>query len=149
MVTAKSILAKKGSEIYSISPDKTVYDALKILADKEVGAVLVLDADKLLGIFSERDYARKLILKGFLSKESCVRDVMTRDLVVVEPGTDIFYCMKLMTEKKVRHLPVIDNNKLIGIISIGDVVNAVINSQEAAIKNLEGYISGGGYGYSG
>lgn len=147
MVTVKNILDKKGYDTYSVKPDQTVYDALKVLADKEIGAVLVSDGDKLLGIFSERDYARKLILKGFFSKESSVRDVMTKELVFVNYNADIFECMSIMNEKKVRHLPVLENNKLVGIISIGDVVNAIISSQNSAIKDLEGYIVGGGYGY--
>jgi CBS domain-containing protein len=147
MVTVKSILDIKGYEVYSVKPDQTVYDALKVLADKEIGAVLVKEGDKLIGIFSERDYARKLILKGFFSKESSVRDVMTKDLIFVHYDADIFECMAIMTEKKIRHLPVLENNKLIGLVSIGDVVNGIINSQQSAIKDLEGYIAGGGYGH--
>jgi CBS domain-containing protein len=149
MISVKSILENKGCSIFSIQPDQTVYDALKILADKDIGAVLVKDGEKLVGIFSERDYARKLILKGFFSKESMVRDVMTKELFVVSPDTDVFECMEMMTEKHIRHLPVIENNKLIGLVSIGDIVNAIMHSQESMIKNLEGYISGGGYGFTG
>jgi CBS domain-containing protein len=148
MVTVKDILDKKGNEVFSISPDKTVFEALKILADKDIGALLVMQGEQAIGIFSERDYARKLILKGVLSKESKVGDVMSKDLVVVSPETDIFKCMQIMTEKKFRHLPIVDNTKLIGIVSIGDIVNAIIHSQEVVINDLEGYIKGGGYGYS-
>jgi len=149
MISVKSILAKKGCEVFSITPEQTVYDALKILAEKDIGAVMVMEGNKLLGIFSERDYARKLILKGFFSKESNVRDVMTKELIIVAPDTDVFECMELMTEKHIRHLPVLENNKLIGLVSIGDIVNAIIHSQRSEIKNLEGYISGGGYGFTG
>jgi CBS domain-containing protein len=148
MVIVKNILDKKGNKVFSVSPDQTVYEALKILADNEIGAVLVMKDDKMLGIFSERDYARKLILKGFFSKESKVSDVMTKALVVVAPKTDIFVCMGIMTEKRFRHLPVVDNGKLVGVISIGDIVNAIIHTQEDLIKNLGNYISGGGYGHT-
>jgi CBS domain-containing protein len=148
MVTVRNILDKKGYDFFSISPDKTVFEALKILADKDIGALLVMQGDQLLGIFSERDYARKLILKGVFSKESKVGDVMTKDLVVASPETDIFKCMQIMTEHKFRHLPIVDNTKLIGIVSIGDIVNAIIHSQEAVINDLESYIKGGGYGHS-
>lgn len=148
MVTVKNILDKKGNKVFSISPDKTVFEALKMLADKDIGAVLVTQDDQMLGIFSERDYARKLILKGFFSKDSKVSDVMTKALTVVDPKTDIFICMEIMTKKRFRHLPVVENGKLVGMVSIGDIVNAIINSQEDVIKSLESYISGGGYGHS-
>lgn len=143
MMTVKNILERKGYEIFSVKPDQTVYDALKVLSEKDIGAVLVMENDKLAGIFTERDYARKIILKGFFSKESNVREIMTKDLFVVSPDTDIFECMQLMTDKHIRHLPVIENNKVIGIVSIGDIVNAVINSQSTIIKDLESYIAGG------
>jgi len=146
MITVKNILDKKGNEIFSISPDKTVFEALKILADKDIGALMVMQDDQLLGIFSERDYARKLILKGFFSKDTKVADVMSKELVVISPETEIFKCMQLMTEKKIRHLPIVDNTKVIGIVSIGDIVNTIIHSQEVVINDLEGYIKGGGYG---
>ena len=147
MTTVNDILKKKGYKIFSINPEQTVFDALKILAEKDIGALPVMENDKLTGIFSERDYARKLILKGYFSKETKVGNIMTKDLIVVSPDTDIFKCMSLMTEKKFRHLPVIENNKLIGIVSIGDIVNTIIHSQKEIIKDLENYISGSGYGY--
>ena len=142
MINVNSILEKKGKLIYSVKPDQTVYQALEMLSSKEVGAVLVMDGDQLLGIFSERDYARKLVLKGVLSKEALVSEMMTKDLTVVSPGTDIFQCMSLMTEKRIRHLPVIENEKVVGVVTIGDIVNTIINSQSEIIKNLESYIHG-------
>jgi len=149
MVTVKNILEKKGNKVFSIKPDQTVFEALTVMAEKNIGAVLVMEGENLLGIFSERDYARKLILKGFFSKESVVRNVMTKDLYVVSPDTDIFKCMAMMTEKRIRHIPVVENKKLKGIVTIGDIVNAIICSQEEIIKNLGNYITGGGYGHSG
>jgi CBS domain-containing protein len=147
MKTVKNILDDKGSNTWHISKEATVFDALKVMADKDIGAVLVMDNDKPVGIFSERDYARKLILKGFFSKESVVEDFMTKNVVSVTPDTDIMECMILMTEKKIRHLPVIDDGQLSGVISIGDVVNAIIRSKESTINELESYI-GGHYGAS-
>ena len=146
MLTVKTILKKKGNRVYSIKPEQTVYEALITLAEKEVGALLVMEGENILGIFSERDYARKLVLKAFFSKEVLVKDVMTQDLIVESPDANIFQCMSLMTEKRIRHLPIIDEDKLIGIISIGDLVNTIIHSQKETIKTLESYIQGGGYG---
>lgn len=142
METVNHILEHKGSQIWNISPDATVYDALKIMANKDIGALLVMDAWKLLGIFSERDYARKLVLKGKSSKESKVQDFMTKVRVTVNPDTDIVQCMALMTEQKVRHLPVMSDNEVVGVISIGDVVNSIIKEQDYTIKNLKDYITG-------
>ena len=143
MIYINSILKNKGRAIYSVKPGQTVYEALEMLAEKGIGAVLVMDDNKLAGIFSERDYARKLILKGIYSKDALVRDMMSKDVIVVAPDSDIFHCMTLMTEKRIRHLPVVENDKVIGVVSIGDIVNAVINSQSEAIKSLESYIHGG------
>ncbi|NLI24682.1 MAG: CBS domain-containing protein [Bacteroidales bacterium] len=146
MITVKQLLDRKGHEVYSIQPGDTVYSALEKMADKDVGALMVLDGNKLVGIFSERDYARKLILHGKSSKESKVQDFMSTSLYTVNPSDSIYHCMALMTDKRVRHLPVLDQNEIVGMISIGDVVNAIISEQKAIIKDLEDYITGSGYG---
>lgn len=146
MITVKQVLDRKGHEIYSVQPGDTVYTALEKMADKDVGALLVMDGSKLVGIFSERDYARKLILHGKSSKESKVQDFMSTTLYTVQPSDSIYHCMALMTDKRVRHLPVLDNNEIAGLISIGDVVNSIISEQKAIIKDLEDYITGSGYG---
>lgn len=145
MLTVNKIIAKKGSEIYSIHPNQTVYEALTVLAQKEIGALLVIDGEEICGIFSERDYARKLILKGIFSKEALVKDVMTKDLITISVDANIFECMSLMSDHKIRHLPVLKDDKLVGMISIGDVVNLVIHSQKETIESLESYIKGGSY----
>jgi len=142
MLTVSKIIEQKGTAIYSVHPDSTVFEALQVLADKEIGALLVIENDKMVGIFSERDYARKIILKGFASRESLVRNCMTSNVISVSMKDDISECMSLMTKKKIRHLPVMEEGKLIGIITIGDVVNGVINSQRDSIESLEAYITG-------
>ena len=148
MGTVKRILEIKGTQCWKINPDATVYDALVVLNEKQIGSVLVVDEnDKLVGIFTERDYARKLILKGHFSKESKVKEFMSTNLKVVNPETSIIDCMELMTDKHIRHLPVIKDEKLIGIISIGDIVNKIIQSQNNTIEDLKNYISGAGYGH--
>ena len=146
MTTVKSLLENKGYDFWNVSPDATVYEALQKMAEKEIGAVLVIKDEKLLGIFSERDYARKLVLKNYSSKESIVKNFMTTNVFCVKPDTEIIECMHLMTEKHIRHLPVVENEKIIGIITIGDVVNEIINGQNSIIKDLESYIYSGGYG---
>lgn len=143
MTTISQILQVKGSDVWSVTPDTTVYDALKLMADKNLGAVVVLEGEVLVGIFSERDYARKVILKGKASRETLVKEIMSADVITLRPEQSIEECMALMTHKRIRHLPVIDNNKLIGVISIGDVVKAIISDQEYTIKQLENYITGG------
>ncbi|MFA6596711.1 MAG: CBS domain-containing protein [Ignavibacteriaceae bacterium] len=142
MKTVQQILSKKGNEIFSITPDSTMYDALKLMADKDVGALLVLADDKVLGIVSERDYARKIILKGKLSRETSVSEIMTAKVVSVTPTTHVDNCMEIMIEKHIRHLPVEENGKLVGLISIGDVVKAVIDEEEFVIEQLTSYIKG-------
>ncbi|QHS63924.1 CBS domain-containing protein [Chitinophaga agri] len=127
--------------IYTICITCTVYEALEVLEEKNLGALVVVDeSGKLIGIFTERDYARKVVLKGRSSKETHVSDIMTDDPVFVSPDTEIEYCMQLMTNKFIRHLPVIENNELTGIISIGDIVKHVINSKDFIIQHLEHYI---------
>jgi len=135
-------LEKKGHDVWWVAPETTVFDALQLMANKKVGALLVLEEDSLVGVFSERDYARKVILKGKSSKDTPVRDIMSTKIVCVAPNQSTEECMSLMTEKRVRHLPVMDGENLIGIISIGDVVKAVIADREDVIEQLEHYITG-------
>ncbi|HVS26717.1 MAG TPA: CBS domain-containing protein [Burkholderiales bacterium] len=142
MKTVKQILQSKTHGILSISPDATVYDALKLMAEKEVGALLVMEADKLVGIISERDYARKVILHGKSSKEIHVSDIMTSKIVYVNTTQTVDECMALMTDKRVRHLPVYEGDRLIGVVSIGDLVKEAISEREYIIKQLESYIMG-------
>ena len=142
MTFVSHILQIKGHEVWWVSPDTSVYDALKLMADKNVGALVVLEGDKLVGVFSERDYARKVILKGKSSKETPVKEIMSSDVVTIRHEQSVEECMALMTNKRIRHLPVLEGNKLIGVISIGDVVKAIISEQEFTIKQLENYITG-------
>lgn len=141
MDTVKKLLQVKGNVIYSISAESSVYEALEQLEDKNLGSLVVLEDDgKLDGIFTERDYARKVILKGRSSRETTVRDIMTEDPIFVTPDTKIDECMQLMTFKHIRHLPVMDNGKVIGLISIGDLVRYIIEEKDYIIKNLEHFI---------
>lgn len=141
MEFVSQFLEKKGHDVWWVAPETTVFDALQLMANKKVGALLVLEEDSLVGVFSERDYARKVILKGKSSKDTPVRDIMSTKIVCVTPNQSTEECMSLMTEKRVRHLPVMDGEKLIGIISIGDVVKAVIADREDVIEQLEHYIT--------
>ncbi|MGE5648407.1 MAG: CBS domain-containing protein [Acidobacteriota bacterium] len=138
----RSILAGKGTTIWDVAPDATVYEALARLAEKDIGALLVLEGDRLIGIFSERDYARKVILMGRSSREMQVHEVMTAPVVTVTPHHTVEQCMKLMTENRVRHLPVMDGPRLAGIVSIGDLVNSIISEQAETIQHLNNYITG-------
>jgi CBS domain-containing protein len=138
-----AILNQKGGEIFAVSPDATVFDAISLLAEKNVGALLVMDGDKLVGMVSERDYTRKVVLRGKRSRETKVTEIMSTDLKVVHPREAVGDCLRLMTDKRIRHLPVLEGDKVIGVISIGDLVKWVINCQSAAIAHLENYISGG------
>lgn len=148
MTTVKQILDHKGYEFFSISPEATVFEALQLMADKNIGALMVLDSEgKLIGMFTERDYARKIVLHGHSSKEAKLLDYMSTDLYTVKPDTTVLVCMAIMSEQKVRHVPVLDHNKIIGIISIGDVVNTIIEDQKATILDLEKYITASGYGH--
>jgi len=142
MKTVTQLLRAKGHEILSVSPEVPVFEALQMMADKNVGALLVVDGGRLVGIFSERDYARKVILKGKTSKETPVREIMSSHVLYVRPQQTIEECMALMTDKRVRHLPVFDDEKLVGVISIGDVVKAIIAEQEFVIEQLQNYITG-------
>lgn len=142
MKLVKHILEKKGNEIYSVSPDDTMYDALALMAEKGIGALLVLNEGKLVGIVSERDYARKVILKGKTSKETKVSEIMTDTVICVSPDSAVEECMAVMIEKKIRHIPVEEDNKLVGLISIGDVVKAIIAEKRYEIDQLISYIQG-------
>ena len=144
MQTVRQILKGKGSEVYFVPPTSTVQNALELMADKEIGAVLVMEADKIKGIFSERDYARRGILMG-CSADSPVEKLMTCALVYIGADQTLEDCMAMMTDKHIRHLPVVEQGKLMGIISIGDVVKAMISDQERKIKKMEDYIEGRGY----
>jgi len=140
--SVKQILSEKGNEVWSTSPATTVFDALKFMSDKSVGALVVLDDLRVVGVFSERDYDRKVILKGKSSKDLPVSEIMTRRVICVKPENTTEECMALMTSKHIRHLPVVEDDELVGIISIGDVVKAIISQQEFVIEQLENYITG-------
>jgi len=141
MKTVREMLLNKGSVIYSIVPDRKIFEALQLMAEKEVGALLVLDGESLVGIISERDYARKVALEGKSSRECLVGEIMSSNVIYVEVDTTTDECMALMINKKVRHLPVYDKGKLVGVISIGDVVNAIIDEKEFEIDQLVRYIT--------
>lgn len=142
MYTAKNILDEKGYDVHTIGPEATVYDALKKMAGQNIGALLVVKDDEIVGVFSERDYARKIILHGKSSKDALVGDLLSERVFYVRPDTPITDCMQLMTDHRVRHLPVLENKKIAGIISIGDVVNKTIKDRENTIQQLEDYILG-------
>ena len=142
MGVIQNVLQAKGNTVFSISPFATVYSALEIMVEKNVSALVVIDNDKLIGIFTERDYARKLILKGRFSKETPIGDIMTETLITVTPDSTIDNCLQLMTNKFIRHLPVIENGKLVGLVSIGDLVKFKIEEQKFIIENMQQYITG-------
>ncbi len=142
MNTIRHILQIKGTDIWTISPDATVYDALRLMEAKDVGALLVMENDSLAGILSERDYARKVILQNKSSRETKVRDIMTSHVYTIHPDQTVNECMELMTSRHVRHLPVIENDRLLGVISIGDVIKDIIYQQRQTIKDLEGRMIG-------
>ncbi len=142
MKTVAQLLRAKGHEVLSVSPETTVFAALELMAEKNVGALIVLEGDRVVGIFSERDYARKVILKGKSSRETPVREIMSPRVLYVRPEQTIEECMALMTNKRVRHLPVLEEDRLVGVISIGDVVKAIISEQEFVIEQLQNYITG-------
>jgi CBS domain-containing protein len=140
MGTVRNILQTKGNAVYTVSPETSVYDALEKLEDNNLGSLVVVENGKLIGIFTERDYARKVILKGRSSKETHVRDIMTERPMFVTPDSSIDVCMQLMSSKSFRHLPVLDNDQLVGVISIGDLVKYIIREKDFIIENLEHYI---------
>ena len=145
MLSVRNILSTKGDQLWSVSPSATVYQALEIMAEYNIGAVPVVENSKLVGIFSERDYARKVILKGKSSQNTQVSELMTTKVFYVKPQRTLQDCMFLMTDKHIRHLPVIDEGELVGIITIGDVVKGIISEQKRTIEDLESYISGSMY----
>jgi CBS domain-containing protein len=142
MKTVRQLLATKGSGILSIAPQQQVYDALVVMAEHKVGALVVLDGDKLAGIFSERDYARGVALKGKTSKNTLVSEIMSSTVITVSPDQTVDECMSLMSGKRIRHLPVVENGKVVGVLSIGDLVKETIEYQAFLIKQLESYIQG-------
>jgi CBS domain-containing protein len=137
-----SLIGRKGGEVWSLPPSASVYDAIAMMAEKRVGALLVMDAGKLLGIVTERDYARKVILQGRSSKDTPVRDIMSSPVITVFPDHTVDECMRIVTDRRFRHLPVLDNGKVIGMVSIGDLVNWVVSEQQETIRHLEAWIAG-------
>lgn len=142
MKTVNRILEGKGRSVHSVAPDASVYEALTLMADKNVGALVVLEGSRLCGVISERDYARKITLLGRLSKDTPVREIMSGQVVCVRPSDGVETCMGLMTQKRIRHLPVVEGDRVVGVLSIGDVVKSIIDEQQFTIEQLERYITG-------
>ncbi len=142
-MTIKNLLERKGRHVWTIAPNATVLDAVREMADKNIGSLVVMDDEKLVGIITERHYARNVVLKGKTSPTTLVKDIMERNVVHVGAEQSVELCMALMTEKRVRHLPVVEGTKVIGIVSIGDLLKFVISKRESAIDQLEHYIQGG------
>jgi len=142
MKLVKHLLDSKGRGIISVAPDTSVFDAIQVMADETVGSLMVMDDERLLGIVTERDYARKVILKGRSSESTPVADIMTQDVLTTSTDRTVNDCMELMTERRIRHLPVVEGDRVIGMISIGDLVQAIISDQQEEIEHLEHYISG-------
>ena len=142
MKLVQHLLGAKGGDLITISPDASVLDAIKIMAERSIGSVLVMESDELKGILTERDYARKVIVKGRASDSTAVREIMSTDIITAAPGESVNHCMEVMTNRKIRHLPVVDNGRVVGIVSIGDLVQAIISDQQEEIQQLEQYISG-------
>ncbi|MBI4664721.1 MAG: CBS domain-containing protein [Verrucomicrobia bacterium] len=143
--TIDAILKQKPTQLWSVTPETIVFEAIKLMADKNIGAVLVKSGEKLVGILSERDYTRKVAIKGKSSKETSVREIITTPVITVTPTHTVEDCMRLMTEHRIRHLPVLDGETVVGVVSIGDLVNWVISAQSVAIKQMENYIAGNYY----
>jgi CBS domain-containing protein len=141
MKTLSTLLSGKGQQVWSVAPSDTVYRAIEVMSDKQIGALPVLDGERLVGMLSERDYARKVILAGRASRECRVEDIMTRKVVCVSPNRSVEECMAIMTDKKIRHLPVVEGERIVGIVSIGDLVKSIIADQQFLIEQLEAYIT--------
>jgi CBS domain-containing protein len=141
-VTIDTILHHKASSVWTVSPGATVFEAIQLLAQKNIGALPVVEGDKVIGMFSERDYTRKVALAGKTSQKTLVREIISTDVVTATPHNTIEDCMRLMTEKRVRHLPILENGKIVGLISIGDLVNWIISAQSATISQMESYLAG-------
>jgi CBS domain-containing protein len=144
MTIVNQILNTKGNQVYTVAPEATVFEALRLMAETDVGALVVTRDERVVGIFSERDYARKIILQGKSSKETRVEEIMTPEVITIRPDTSVTRCMEMMTKHHIRHLPVLSGEQLAGVISIGDVVKSIITEQENIIHHLEGYIAGQG-----
>jgi CBS domain-containing protein len=142
-IPVSSLLHHKGSAVWHITPEASVFDAIKLMADKNIGALPVMSRGMMVGIFTERDYTRKIALMGKTSKDTRVMDVLSDEVICVSPNDSIEECMQLMTEHRIRHLPVVEGEKLLGIVSIGDLVNWIISAQNSAIEQMEQYIAGG------
>ncbi len=142
MTLVNQVLKKKGRDVWSVRPDDTVFEAVKMMAEKGVGALLVMDGERLVGIISERDYARKIILEGKASRDTPVADIMTRQVLCVSPERTVDECMALMSDKRARHLPVVEDKHVVGVLSIGDLVKVTIDDQQVMIDQLKQYISG-------
>ena len=142
-VPVSALLYHKSPALWSIGPEATVFEAIQLMANKNIGSLLVMSGGRLVGVMTERDYARKIALHGKTSKQTLVREILSSDVITIKPEASVEQCMKLMTENRVRHLPVMDGTKVIGIISIGDLVNWIISTQDATIEQMERYIAGG------
>jgi len=142
MYTVRDVLREKGAQVHTTTPDTTVYEALKVMAEKNLGALVVFEKGEMVGIISERDYARKMILKGKHSQDTPVAEIMTTRVTTVTPDQNLEICMELISDKHVRHLPVIEEERVVGIISIGDIVKGIISHKESVIEQLEKYIKG-------
>ena len=141
MITVNQVLSGKPSHVFSVSPKTTVFEALEVMMNKNISALIVMERNELCGIFTERDYARKIVLKGKSSKDTPVSEIMTAKLITVDPANSIDHCMKIMTEKHIRHLPVVQNDQVLGMLSIGDAVKSIIEVQRSTIEQLQTYIS--------
>jgi CBS domain-containing protein len=142
MTTVAQVLKRKGHTVYSIEPERPVIDAIRLMAQYGVGALVVMQGAQLLGVVSERDYARKVILRGCSSSDTAVRQIMTSPVLIVHPGQSVRECMQIMTDKRVRHLPVVEDQRVVGVLSIGDLVRTVVEEQQQTIEQLEQYIHG-------
>ncbi len=142
MGSVKDILKAKGAAIFSVGPGFTIYSALEVMVEKNVSALLVMEEEKLVGIFTERDYARKVVLKGKHSRDTKIEEVMSKDVITITPDSTIDECMRIMTDRFIRHLPIVEDNKVLGLVSIGDVVKFIIEDQKFIIQHMEQYIAG-------